>query len=79
MTESKEEDLSRNNAILLHDLYVHARGQDPLPREVNESCKFGRIFLGHHYYILSLSGLCLGVKTKFFFKGIMHFHYTTTP
>ena len=35
---------------------------------------FGRHFLGHHYYILSLSDQCLGVKKKNF-KEIMHFSY----
>ena len=35
---------------------------------------FGRPFLGHHYYILSLSDLCLGADKKIF-KEIMHFHY----
>ena len=29
----------------------------------------------HHYYILSLSDLCTGVKK--IFKEIMHFHYMT--
>ena len=36
---------------------------------------FGRPFLGHHYYILSLSDLCMGADKKIF-KEIMHFHYT---
>ena len=42
----------------------------------HEIYNFGRPFLGHHHYILSLSDLCLRVKKKIF-KGIMHFHYTT--
>ena len=33
---------------------------------------FGRPFHGHHYYILSLSDLWLGVEKKLF-KEIMHF------
>ena len=37
---------------------------------------FGRPFLSHRYYTLSLSNLCLGVKNNIF-KGIMHFHYIT--
>ena len=37
---------------------------------------FGRPFLGHHYYILGLSDLCLGVEKKIF-KEIMHFYYMT--
>ena len=42
----------------------------------HESHNFSRPFLGHHYYILRLSDLCLGVKEKIF-KEIMHFHYMT--
>ena len=42
----------------------------------HESYNFGRPFLGHHYYILSLSDLYLGVEKKFL-KEIMHFHYMT--
>ena len=42
----------------------------------HEIYNFGRPFLGLHYYILSLSDLCLGVEKKIF-KGIMHFHYMT--
>ena len=47
----------------------------------HEIYNFGRPFLGHHYYILSLSDLCLGVD-KNIFKEIMHFHnmiYMATP
>ena len=47
----------------------------------HEIYNLGRPFLVHHYYILSLSDLCLGVKKKIF-KGIMHFHsltYMVTP
>ena len=36
----------------------------------------GRTFLGHHYYILSLSDLCLRVE-KEIFKEIMQSHYMT--
>ena len=35
-----------------------------------------RLFLGHHYYIHSLSDLCLWVQRKIF-KEIMHYHYMT--
>ena len=42
----------------------------------HEIYNFGRPFLGHHYYVRSLSDLCLGVKKRIF-KGIMHFHYMT--
>ena len=44
---------------------------------VHEIYNFGRPFLGHHYYILSLSDQCLGVEKKVF-KEIMHFHYMTS-
>ena len=45
----------------LYDLYGHALAQEPLPRghEINN---FGRPFLGHHYYILGLSDVCLVLK-----------------
>ena len=42
----------------------------------HEIYNFSRPFLGHHYNILSLSDLCLGVK-KNIFKEIMNFHYMT--
>ena len=42
----------------------------------HEIYNFGGPFRGHHYYILSLSNLCLGVEKKIF-KEIMHFHYMT--
>ena len=42
----------------------------------HESYNFGRPFLGHHYYILSLSDICIGVEKKIF-KEIMHFHHMT--
>ena len=49
--------------------------KNPSPRG-HGSYNFGRPFLGHHYYILSLSNLCLGVEKKIF-KEKMHFHYMT--
>ena len=49
--------------------------KNPCPRG-HEIYNFGRPFLGHHYYILGLSDLCLGVETKIF-KEIMYFHYIT--
>ena len=55
--------------------YGHALRQEPLPRG-HESYNFGRPFRGHHYYILSLFDLCLGVERKIF-KEIMYFHYVT--
>ena len=42
----------------------------------HEIYNLGRPFLSHHYYILSLSDLCMGVK-KIFFKETMRFHYIT--
>ena len=47
----------------------------------HEIHNFGRPFLGHHYYILGLSDLCLGIEKKIF-KEIMQFHnmtYMATP
>ena len=49
--------------------------QEPLPIG-HESFIFGRPFLGLHFYVLSLSDLCLGVEKKIFIE-IMHFHYMT--
>ena len=49
--------------------------QNPSPGG-HEIYSFDRNFLGHHYYILSLSDLCLGVE-KQIFKEIMQFHYMT--
>ena len=39
----------------------------------HEINNFGRPFLDHYYYILSLSDLCLGVKKRIF-KEIIHVH-----
>ena len=47
--------------------------KNPCPRG-HEIYSFGRPFLGHHYYILDLSDLCLGVE-KTIFKEIMQLHY----
>ena len=71
MPGSREEDFQRNNAFSLYDLYGHALAQEPCPRG-HEIYNFGGPFRGHHYYILSLSNLCLGVEKKIF-KEIMHF------
>ena len=40
-----------------------------------EIYNFGTPFLGHHYYILSLSDLCMGKEEKKILKEIMHFNY----
>ena len=42
----------------------------------HENYNFGGPFLGHHFYILSLSDLCLVVE-KMIFKEIMYFQYIT--
>ena len=49
--------------------------KNPCPR-AHEMYNFGRVFLVHHYYILGLFHLCLGVEKKIF-KEIAHFHYKT--
>ena len=41
-----------------------------------EIYNFGRPFLGHHYFILTLSDICLGVEKKIF-RELMYFHYIT--
>ena len=46
------------------------------PSPGHETYIFGRHFLDHKYYKLSLPHLCLGIMMKIF-KGIMHFHYMT--
>ena len=43
----------------------------------HEIYNFGRPFLGHHYYLLGLSDLCLGVEKKIF-KDVHQF-YTFYP
>ena len=66
MPGSREEDFERNNAFPQYDLYGHALAQEPMKFAV----------LGHYYYILSLSDLCLGVEKKIL-KEIILFHYMT--
>ena len=46
--------------------------QNPSPGG-HEIYNFGRPFLSHHYYILSLSDICMAVEKKIF-KEIMQFH-----
>ena len=55
--------------------YGHALISEPLHLG-SWNLKLGWPFLGHSYFILSLSDLCLGVKKKIF-KGIMLAHYMT--
>ena len=63
MHGSWDEDFSRNNAFSLYDLYGQHKNPSPMSHEIYN---FSRPFLGHHYYILSLIDLCLGVKKKIF-------------
>ena len=80
MPGSREDDFLRHKAFSLFVLYDNALAQDPYPAG-HEIYNFGRPFLGHHYYILGLSDLCLGYE-KQIFKEIMQFHcltYMATP
>ena len=54
----REDDFLRNNAFLLHDLNGHVLAQQLL---CHETCNFSDPFLGHHYFILSVSYLYPGV------------------
>ena len=49
--------------------------KNPCPRG-HGIYNFGRTFLVHHNYLLSLSVLCLGVE-KNIFKETMHFQFMT--
>ena len=53
---------------------THAQAQEPLPRG-HES----RPFLGHHYYILTLSDQCLGVEKIFKNQFYTFYHKNTSP
>ena len=47
----------------------------------NSIYNFGKLFLGHHYYTLNLSVLCLSEEKKIL-RELMHFHsmtYLATP
>ena len=46
--------------------------KNPCP-EGHEIYNFGGLFLGYHYYTLSMSDLCLGVDKKIFME-IIYFH-----
>ena len=76
MFGSREEDFIRNDAFSQHDLYDHAFTQQ-LFSGGYDIYNFRRPFLGHDYFIFSLSGLFFGVE-KNFFKGI-HQIYTCYP
>ena len=64
MPGSREDD-NRKDAFPLYELYGHALALEPLPGG-HRSYYFGRSFLGHYYYILSLSDLFLEVEKKIF-------------
>ena len=63
MSASREEDFKRNNTFSPYDFMTYM----PMPQHKrpcpvgHEIYNFCRTFLGHHYYILSLSDLYLGV------------------
>ena len=61
----EENSILRNNAFH-HMTYMYMatpEHNNPCPRG-HEIYNFGGPFHGHHYYILSLSDLCLGVEKK---------------
>ena len=58
-------------SILIDKKIMHIHYND-----LYEIYNFGTPFLGHHYYILGLSDLCLGIEKKIV-KEIMQFHYVT--
>ena len=61
---------------LLHFHYMaKPQKKNPCPGG-HEIYTFGRLFLGHHYYKLSLFEPCPRVEKKIL-KEIMHFHYMT--
>ena len=74
--------LSEEKKFLKEIMHFHYMTYMPWPLHKNpcpgghEIYNFGRLKLGHHNKILSLSGLCLREEKKIF-KEIMHFHYTT--
>ena len=67
---------TRRGEEILHFHYIAMpQHKNPCPGG-HEIYNFGRIFLGHHYYTLSLSDLCHGVEEKIF-KETKPFHYMT--
>ena len=50
----REKDLKNNNTILLYEIYGHAQAKQLHPSG-HDIHNFGRPFLSHHYFILSLS------------------------
>ena len=78
MPWSREEDLKKKIMHFLYMTYmVTPSHKNPCPRG-HEIYNFGRPFLCHHLYILSLFDLCLGVENKIFKEiHVMYFHYMT--
>ena len=65
----------KGEEILQFHYMVMPQHKNPCPGG-NEIYSFGRLFLGHQYFILSLSGQCLGVEKKIL-KDIIHFDFMT--
>ena len=75
MPGGREEDLKKNNAFSLYDLYGHTLSHEPLPRW---SCNFvdPSLVIITFTITISLFDLCLGVEMKIF-KEIMYFYHFT--
>ena len=64
-------------------MHFHYMTYIAMPQHMNPCTKgheiynFGKTFLDHHYYILSLSDLCLGVEKEIFKET--HQFYTFLP
>ena len=63
--ESREKDFEKKIMHVHYMTYMATpEHKNPYPRG-HEIYNFGRPFLGHHYYILSLFALCLRVERRF--------------
>ena len=78
MPKSRE-NFQRNNIFSLYDLYGHTIVQEPLPQGWGQEIyNFGRPFLSHHIYAISLSESCPRVYKKIIKQiHVMQFHYMT--
>ena len=56
-----------NNAFSLHDIWPRLSRRT---LRVMKIYNFGSPFVGYHYYILSLSDVCLGIEKKIFKRNI---------
>ena len=65
----------KNFEEIMH-LHYMTNMATPQYNNPDENCNFGRLFLGHYYYILNLFDLCLGLEKKTL-SELMHFHYMT--